>query len=227
MRFARHDIRLRISMTNKIKIDIVSDVVCPWCIIGYKHLEQAISELDLTNKIDIEWQPFELNPDMPPEGENLRAHSARKYGTTPEGSIKARANITEQARKAGFEFAYYDDMKMVNTRAVHVLLEYAKQYNKQHDLKMRLFKAFFSDQRDISDQNILHSILEEVGLDAQKALEQIDNPEKIKEVVNIESMWQQMGISSVPTVVFNRTSAVNGAHPVDTFKQILTELVEE
>ena len=214
-------------MNNKIKIDIVSDVVCPWCIIGYKHLEQAIDELDLTGKVDIEWQPFELNPDMPAEGENLKVHSARKYGTTPEGSIKARLNITEQAKKAGFAFSYYDEMKMVNTRNIHVLLEYAKEQGKQHALKLSLFKAFFSDQRDISDLSVLTSLLEKVGLDVDLSLAQLDDPNAIQQVVNTESMWQELGITSVPTMVFNRSSAVSGAHPVDTFKQILTELVEQ
>jgi len=214
-------------MMNKIKIDIISDVVCPWCIIGYKHLETAINDLGLADKIDIEWQPFELNPDMPAEGENLRAHSARKYGTTPEGSIKARLNITEQAKKAGFTFSYYDEMKMINTRHLHVLLEYARELGKQHALKLQLFKAFFSDQADISDFGVLTKVLEEVGLNAQEALAKLNNTDRIEQVVQVENTWQQLGISSVPTFVFNKKSAVSGAHPVETLKQILTELVEE
>ncbi len=84
-------------MADKIQIDIISDVVCPWCIIGYKHLEKAITELGLEDRIEIEWKPFELNPDMPAEGENLRAHIARKYSSSPEESAKSRANITNIA----------------------------------------------------------------------------------------------------------------------------------
>ena len=214
-------------MTDKIKIDIVSDVVCPWCIIGYKRLEKAVTDLGLEDKIEIEWQPFELNPDMPAEGENLRAHSARKYGPTPEGSIKARASLAQVAGELGFKFDYYDDMKMVNTRDTHILLEYAKEQGKQHELKIRLFEAFFSHQQDLSDPKVLAEALEDVGLNAEEALAKLNNPDAREKVAKEEAFWQSMGISSVPTVVFNRSSAVTGAHPTEVFKQILTKLVEQ
>ena len=214
-------------MTDKIKIDIVSDVVCPWCIIGYKRLEKAVTDLGLEDKIEIEWQPFELNPDMPAEGENLRAHSARKYGTTPEGSIKARASLAQVAGELGFKFDYYDDMKMVNTRDTHILLEYAKEQGKQHELKIRLFEAFFSHQQDLSDPKVLAEALEDVGLNAEEALAKLNNPDAREKVAKEEAFWQSMGISSVPTVVFNRSTAVTGAHPTEVFKQILTKLVEQ
>ncbi|GGQ29184.1 DsbA family oxidoreductase [Shewanella litoralis] len=214
-------------MTTKIKLDIISDVVCPWCIVGFKHLETAINELGLQDQVDIEWQPFELNPTMPPEGENLREHSARKYGTTPEGSIRARANITQQGAEHGFVFDYFEQMKMVNTLDVHVLLEYAKQVGKQTELKMRLFSAFFTEHKDISERSILAQELSSVGIDAKEALSLLDNSAVAEQVRAKEAHWQQLGISGVPTVIFNQSSALTGAHPVEAYKQVLTDLMAQ
>ncbi|MFT6140792.1 MAG: putative DsbA family dithiol-disulfide isomerase, partial [Psychromonas sp.] len=101
----------KIKINDKIKLDIVSDVVCPWCIVGYKHLQAAINELGLQDRVEIEWQPFELNPYMPPQGENLRAHVLRKYGAKREESDKARIDISALGAKYGFEFNYFEEMK--------------------------------------------------------------------------------------------------------------------
>lgn len=212
-------------MSQKIKLDVVSDVVCPWCIIGYKRLEQAIKELGVEDKIELEWQPFELNPNMPLEGQNLREHLAEKYGTTKEDSIRARAQLTQLGQEVGFTFDYSDDMKMLNTFEAHILLEYAKEQGKQTDLKLRLFSAFFGEGKDISNREVLASELEAVGLDSNVARERLDNPKARLEVQQAEDMWKNLGISSVPTVVFNRQSALTGAQPVDVYKQVLQELL--
>ncbi|MDV7103733.1 DsbA family oxidoreductase [Vibrio sp. TH_r3] len=214
-------------MKNKIKLDIVSDVVCPWCIVGYNHLQAAINELGIQDRIEIEWQPFELNPDMPPEGEELRAHVARKYGSSAEDSARARENITAQGAKHGFEFNYFDGMKIVNTFEAHILLEYAKEMNKQTELKLRLFSAFFTEKKDVSDREVLLKELASIGLNDTEARKRLDDPSCQNEVRTNQQFWTQAGISSVPTVVFDRTSALSGAHPVDTFKQVLTELMQQ
>ncbi|MBQ4891359.1 DsbA family oxidoreductase [Shewanella sp. MMG014] len=214
-------------MSDKIKLDIVSDVVCPWCIVGYQSLQQAIRELDIADKVDIEWQPFELNPNMPPEGEELRAHVARKYGSSREDSDNARANITARGAELGFEFNFGDNMHIVNTFDAHILLDYAKQFDKQTQLKLRLFSAYFTEHKDISDRAVLAEELATVGLQVDEAMALLDNPE-VRTRINMEKdQWTAAGISSVPTVVFNRTSALNGAHPVDSYKQVLTQLLEE
>ncbi|NKF50388.1 DsbA family oxidoreductase [Shewanella sp. WXL01] len=213
-------------MTQKIKLDIISDVVCPWCIVGYNHLNAAIEQLGMQDKVEIEWHPFELNPDMPPEGEELRAHVARKYGASREDSDRARANIAAAGAKYGFEFNYSDDMKMVNTFDAHVLLDYAKQLGKQTDLKMRLFAAFFTEAKDVSDRSVLIEQAAAVGIDAEQARNALNDEQLQQAVRQQESHWQQLGISSVPTVVFNRTSALNGAHPQETFAQVLQELAK-
>jgi len=214
-------------MNDKIKLDIISDVVCPWCIIGYKRLEAAINELDLQDRVEIEWQPFELNPDMPAEGEELRAHVLRKYGATREDSDNARANITALGAEYGFEFNYFEEMKIVNTRDAHLLLDFAHEQGVQHALKQRLFAAFFSEQKDVSDRSLLLAEAESVGLEREAATLALDDIERADRVMNLEQQWQRQGISGVPTVIFNRSSALTGAHPQSTYKEILRELAEQ
>ncbi|GAA4239493.1 DsbA family oxidoreductase [Postechiella marina] len=214
-------------MADKLKIDIVSDVVCPWCTIGYKRLEKAIQELGVADKIDIEWQPFELNPNMPAEGQNVIEHIAEKYGSTLEQQKQSQQMMTDAGEELGFKFDYFDEMRMANTFDAHVLLEYAKDFGKQTELKMTLTKAFFSDRKDVSKKDILKEALLEVGLNADEALAKLDSDEARLEVRNKQNYWKNMGVNSVPTIVFNRKSAVTGAQPVDTFKQVLTELIAE
>ena len=131
-------------MQDKLKIDIVSDVMCPWCVIGYKRLESAIQSLGLEDSVEIEWQPFELNPDMPAHGENLRAHIERKYDTTPKASAEARRNLTALAAEEGLVFNFFDDMRMGKTLELHVLLEYAAEQGMQDDLRMQFYADYFT-----------------------------------------------------------------------------------
>lgn len=210
----------------KIKIDVVSDVVCPWCAIGYKRLEQAITEMGIQDKIELEWQPFELNPNMSAEGQDVEEHITEKYGSTPEQQKESKAHMTAVGAELGFKFNYYKGMRMVNTFDAHVLLDYAKTQGKQTALKMRLMKAFFGERKDVSNRSVLKQELEAVGLDTIEALAALDNDDIREKIKTEENYWKNLGVSSVPTVVFNRKSAVNGAQPVAVYKQILTELLE-
>jgi len=212
-------------MSNKIQLDIVSDVVCPWCIVGYKNLKKAIDDLNVADRIELQWQPFELNPNMPPEGQDLREHVAEKYGSSLEESNQARINITARGKEAGFTFNFFDEMKIVNTRDAHILLEYAYEEGKQTELKLRLFSAAFTEQKDVSNREILLTEASSVGLDAEEASARLTAEVYRKKVVEHEQEWQGLGISSVPTVVFNRTSAMSGAQPVEAYKEALTELL--
>lgn len=214
-------------MSQKIKIDIISDVVCPWCIVGFNHLNAAIDELGLQEQVEIEWQPFELNPDMPPEGEELSAHVARKYGSSKEESDRARVNIKQAGAAYGFEFNYFEKMKIVNTFDAHLLLEYAHTIGKQMELKMRLFSTFFSEQKDISKQEVLIAEANAVGINKEQAIQALNSNELKQKVRATEAQWQQLGVSSVPTVIFNRSSALAGAQPQETFKQVLQELIAQ
>lgn len=214
-------------MEDKIKIDIVSDVVCPWCIIGYKRLEKAIIELGIQDKIEIEWQPFELNPNMPKEGQNLREHISEKYGSNEQQQKESQKTMTEAGAALDFTFNYSEDTRMVNTFEAHILLDYAQEFGKQTELKLQLIKSFFTDQKDVSDRAVLKEALLEVGLNADEALALLDKPAVIQDVRNKQQYWKEMGVNSVPTVIFNRKSAVTGAQPVETFKEILTQLIAE
>ena len=212
-------------MAATIKLDFISDIVCPWCIIGYKRLEKAINELGIQDRIDIEWQPFELNPDMPTEGENLQEHIIRKYGSTLLESKRSEENISELGAELDFRFDFFDAMKIVNTRDAHILLDYAKDCGKQTELKMRFFKAFFNERKDISDRKILIQELQHVGLNSDEALLRFENDEAHERVKTTETFWHGRGISSVPTMVFNRSSALTGAQPVEVYKQVLTDIL--
>ena len=214
-------------MEKKLKIDIVSDVVCPWCIIGYKRLEKAISELGIKNQVVIEWQPFELNPHMPPQGQNIKEHITEKYGSTEEQQNESQRHMTDIGEELGFKFDYFDEMRMSNTFDAHVLLEYAKDFGKQTELKMRLMTSFFSERKDVSDRAILKQALLDVGLNADEGLARLDNDEARYKVRNKQGQWKTRGVQSVPTIVFNMKSAITGAQPVATFKQVLTEMIAE
>lgn len=212
-------------MTTKIKIDFISDIMCPWCVIGYQRLQQAIDELDVADQIEISWQPFELNPDMPIEGEDLEEHLSRKYGSTIEESKRTAEQITALAKEIGFTIDFYPGMRIVNTRDAHVLLAYAKEHGKQTELKVRLFNAHFNERKDVSDRNVLVNELNQVGLKGDEAIQQLENNEAIKRIKDQTHFWQRQGVSSVPALVFNRTSALPGAQPVEVYKQVLTELL--
>ena len=214
-------------MTDKIKIDIISDVVCPWCIIGYKRLEQAISEMGIQDKVELEWQPFELNPEMPAEGEDIQEHITRKYGSTPEESVRSRANMSNLGDELGFTFDFFDGKRIVNTRDAHILLDYAKECGRQTELQLRLFNAYFSEGKDISARQILTQELQSVGLNVDEALARLDDAAAREGVQEQEAYWTSLGVSSVPTVILNRSSALTGAQPVDVYKQVLAELIAQ
>ena len=213
-------------MKDKIKIDIVSDVVCPWCIIGYKRLEKAIIEMGIEDQVTIEWQPFELNPYMPKEGQDLREHISEKYGSNEQQQDESQQRMTQAGAELDFTFNYNQEMRMVNTFEAHVLLDYAAQFGKQTELNLALIAFFFTDQKDVSNREVLREAMLKVGLNADKGLAQLDDKTVEKDVRDKQQYWKDMGVNSVPTVVFNRKSAVTGAQPVETFKNILKELLE-
>ncbi|WP_299835905.1 DsbA family oxidoreductase [uncultured Tenacibaculum sp.] len=213
-------------MKDKLKIDIVSDVVCPWCTVGYKHLQKAIEDLNIEDQIEIEWQPFELNPHMPEEGQDLTEHITQKYGSTPEQQKVSRQRLVDAGNNVGFTFDYFDGMRIVNTFNAHVLLEYAKQFGKQTELKMRLTTAFFSERKDVSKEDVLKQALLDVGLNAEEALAKLNDDDTRFEVQRNKQYWQNLGVRSVPTVVFNRKEAVTGAQPIEVFKSILKEFTQ-
>lgn len=207
-----------------IRIDIVSDVVCPWCIIGYKRLEKALELVSDQVETEIHWHPFELNPNMPQGGENLRAHLAAKYGTTLEGSIKARANLTRMGAELGFKFDYFDEMKMFNSFKAHQLLHYAREQGKDTELKLRLFSAFFGERKEVDQDEVLVAEAGAVGLDEDESRAVLKDGRYVDAVRKEEHEWLARGVQGVPTFVFNSKQGISGAQEPSTLADILIEL---
>lgn len=215
------------TVQDKIKIDIVSDVVCPWCAIGYTRLTQAISELKLEDKVEIAWHPFELNPDMPRVGKNADEYLKNKYGLSEDKLQETRNNVTKLGKESGFKFDYFKEMRKLNTFDSHILLSYAKQFGKQTQLEMRLQAAYFGERKDISNRDVLYAELKAVGLNADEAMKRLDNKEAIKQIENEEKFWRDQGVYAIPTMIFDNEIARVGANKVETYKQILTELINK
>ena len=211
-------------MNQPLRIDIVSDVMCPWCIIGYRQLAEALAATGTAH--EIHWHPFELNPDMPPEGQNVREHIAEKYGSTPEQSDKSRKQMTALGADLGFEFRYTDDMRMHNTFNAHQLLHWADTQGRKHDLKLALFIAHFTDGRDLSDDAVLADVAGETGLDRAEALAVLADQRFASEVRQIENFWVQQGIRGVPAVVLDRKHLVTGAQGAEIYTSILGQLAK-
>ncbi len=212
-------------MKDKIKIDIVSDVVCPWCTVGYKRLEKVILELGIEDKVEIEWQPFELNPTMPSDGQNLNEHMMEKYSMSSEQLKETQQQMMNAAEDVDFNFDFHENMLMVNTFEAHILLEYAKGFDKQTELKMHLMKAYFSEGKDVSNRDVLKQVLLDVGLNADDALAKLDDEVAIKEIKVRQLYWKNLGVKSVPTFVFNNKKGLTGAHPVSTLKSVFLEML--
>lgn len=205
-----------------LRIDIVSDVVCPWCIIGYLQLSRALEATGTA--FDLHWHPFELNPDMPAAGQNLRAHIMEKYGTTAEQSEQSRQQITAVAAGLGFDFRFSEEMRMYNTFNAHQLLHWAEPQGGEHKLKLALFAAYFTDRRDLSDPATLADIAGETGLDRDEALAVLQDQRFGAEVRAAEALWHSRGISAVPAVVFDQRHLVTGAQGVENYTAILRQL---
>lgn len=211
-------------MTDPLRIDIVSDVMCPWCIIGYRQLSQALDAAG--TDYEIHWHPFELNPDMPPEGQNTREHIIEKYGSTPEQSEQSRKQMQALADDLGFDFRWTEDSRMHNTFNTHQLLHWAGLKGRKHDLKLALFTAHFTDQRNLSDDAVLADVAAETGLDRAEAAAVLDDQRFANDVRSAELFWQKQGISGVPAMVFERKHLVTGAQGVDNYTSILSQLAQ-
>lgn len=212
-------------MPDPIRVDIISDVVCPWCIVGFRQLQQASEATGIA--IETYWHPFELNVDMPPEGENLRDHITRKYGSTPEQSQQARAQLAAIGQPLGIDFQFQDDSRIVNTFAAHQLLHWAQEFVKSQDLKLTLFDAYFSQGQDVSTPEVLASAAASVGLDHDEALKVLADQRFAETVREKEAFWTSRGVSSVPTMVFDARHATSGAQGAETFARVLTHLAQE
>lgn len=214
-------------MTQHLKIDFVSDVACPWCVIGLRGLQDALERTSGLVQADLVFQPFELNPQMPAEGQNAMEHVAEKYGSSAEQSAANREQIRSRAASLGFDFNMTEHSRIYNTFDAHRLLHWAKTLNRQQELKLALFKANFTDGANISDPEVLADVAIAAGLDGNEARQVLASGRYAEEVRDAENLWLSRGIRSVPAVVINEKWLISGGQPAEVFEQALRDIASE
>lgn len=213
-------------MATPIRIDFVSDVACPWCVIGLRSLMKALDAVGDKVEAEIHFQPFELNPNMPPEGENTTEHVQKKYGSSQEQSSAARNAIRDNGEALGFKFNYDANSRIWNTFDAHRLLYWAGIEGRQLEMKEALFTVNFTEQKSTSDHEVLVGAAKAAGLDEAKARDVLSSGAYTQEVRHEEEVWRNRGISAVPSVIFNQRWMIQGGQPPKVFEQALRQIAE-
>ncbi|URI11358.1 DsbA family oxidoreductase [Aquincola tertiaricarbonis] len=213
-----------------MKIDFVSDVSCPWCAIGLTSLESALAELEGEIAVDLHFQPFELNPDMAPEGEDINEHLTRKYRTGADQNAANRETIRQRGEQVGFNFNMGERTRIYNTFDAHRLLHWAglqPDTTLQLALKKGLLAAYFTQGCNPSDHEVLVDVAGQAGLDPEAAREVLASGEYADEVREAEQYWQAQGIRAVPSVVVNHRHLLEGGQPPEVYLQVLRQIAAE
>lgn len=213
-------------MTTRLKIDFVSDISCPWCAIGLHALEQALERLDDV-RAEVHFQPFELNPQMPPEGQDLTEHLAQKYGATPEQTDGNREQIRARGEAVGFTFRMDRRSRIYNTFDAHRLLHWAAEEGRQRELKHALLRAYFTDGDNPGAHDVLVRLAEEVGLDPERARQILASDEYADDTREQQQFYLEQGIHSVPAIIINNQFLIQGGQPVEVFEQALRHVATE
>ena len=218
-------------MPKTLHIDFISDIVCPWCVVGLGGLEAALGRLAADGvTAEIVFRPFELNPGMAPEGENIVEHIGRKYGSTPEQSAASRAMIRERAAEVGFDMRMDEASRIWNTFDAHRLLAWAAATAGpagQKALKQALFAAYFTEGRDVSDRAVLAEVAGAAGLDAEKAAAVLAGERYADEVRAEQGLWRGRGINAVPAVVVEGKYLISGGQPASVYEEALRKIASE
>jgi predicted DsbA family dithiol-disulfide isomerase len=214
-------------MSKQLRIDFVSDVSCPWCAIGLKSLETALGRASDAVSVDLHIQPFELNPNMGPEGQDIFEHIAEKYGATPEQQEQSREMIRQRGEQVGFTFDMGKRGRIYNTFDAHRLLHWAESQGKQRDLKMALFEAYFTKGEDPSSHEVLLRVAGEVGLDTGEAAGILETDAYADEVRETEQFFQRAGIQSVPAIIINQRHLISGGQPPEVFERALRDIAAQ
>jgi predicted DsbA family dithiol-disulfide isomerase len=207
-----------------MRIDFVSDVTCPWCAIGLAALEQALSRLDGEVEAELHFQPFELNPQMAPEGEDTIEHLTRKYGITPEQCERNAEAIRLRGETVGFTFGKGRRRRVYNTFDAHRLLHWAGLEGRQRALKHALLRAYFTEGENPSDAALLVRVAGEAGLDRERAAAILASQEFADAVRERERFWLEQGIHAVPAVIVDERHLIQGGQPVEVFERALRQL---
>lgn len=214
-------------MSKSITIDFVSDISCPWCVIGLKGLEQALERIPEV-EAEVRFQPFELNPNMPPEGQRLVDYAAQKYGSTPDQLGERRSMIRDRAAELGFTIALpREEGRVYNTFDAHRLLHWAGQEGRQRELKLALFEAYFTRCLNPSDHGVLVDAAEKAGLDRDAAAALLSSDRFALEVRQDEEAWRAKGIHAVPAVIINGSYLISGGQPPAVFEEAIRKIVAE
>jgi len=213
-------------MTSHLKIDFVSDVACPWCAVGLASLEAALRRVAPDVTAELHFQPFELNPQMPPEGQDTFEHLNQKYGSTREQQAQSREMIRQRGAEVGFEFSPEGRPRAYNTFDAHRLLHWAglESPARQAALKKLLLKAYFTDRQNPSDPEVLVRAAAEAGLDPDRAREILAGEEFARETRERERMYTDAGIHSVPAIIINDHHLISGGQPVEVFERALRQI---
>lgn len=216
-------------MTAPLQIDFVSDVACPWCAVGLASLERALDKLAGEVPVEIRFQPFELNPQMGPEGQDVTEHITAKYGSTPEQQVAARANIRDRGAAVGFAFSEQGRGRIWNTFDAHRLLYWAGEQGakQQRDLKMALLQAYHGQGRSPADPAVLLDAVAGAGLDRAAAQEVLEDGRYAQQVREREQHFQQLGVHAVPSVIINNRHLIQGGQPPEFFEQALRQVAAE
>ncbi len=211
-----------------MRIDFVADVACPWCAIGLAALDKAIERVGPSVEVELHMQPFELNPGMPPEGDEVANYLKTKYGMSDEQLAAGQAQLKARGAQEGFAFG---ERKYVwNTFDAHRMVRWAATEcapDAQHALKRAMFVAYHGEGRNPSDPGVLIELVTAVGLDVDRAREVLASDAFADEVRAAEQFWQEIGIHAVPAVVINRKHLISGGQPSEVFERALRELAAE
>jgi len=211
-------------MSTRIRIDFVSDVSCPWCAVGLQSLEAALARLEGHVAADVHFQPFELNPTMPAEGQEISEHLMKKYGLTREQYEQNTDAMRVRGEQVGFNFGIGKRSRIYNTFDAHRLLYWAGLEGCQPALKHALFKAYFTDGEDPSAHDILAEVAQKAGLNETRAREILSSGEYSREVKERERYYIDAGINAVPSVIINERHLIRGAQPAEMYAQALSEI---
>ncbi|MES2933184.1 MAG: DsbA family oxidoreductase [Pseudomonadota bacterium] len=214
-------------MKNVMKIDFVFDVSCPWCVIGLKSLEQALTRLGDEVTAELHFQPFELNPKMGPLGQDIGEHLAEKYGATEAQTHSTREAIKARGAALGFIFNMEQRGRIYNTFDAHRLLHWAGLEGKQHALSNALFEAYFSNGENPGDHQVLICAAEKIGLDPIRAQAILSSDTFAYEVRQEQEFYRQQGINSVPAIIINERHLISGGQPVEVFEQALRKIAAD
>ena len=212
---------------NNMQIDIVSDIACPWCAIGYARLERAMEQLAPEFEFAVQWHAFELNPDHSGEGEPILPALARKYGRSEDEMRATQNQMMTTAKDLGLNFEKMQERFTCNTFDAHRLVKWAGEQGRQTAMKQALFDAYFGRAENVSDRDVLLSCAENAGLGSAKAAEVLDSDQYAKTVREDEATYQQAGVSAVPAFIINRKYLISGAQEPDALVQAFREIAAE